>query len=253
MSNLVLVSREEKENYLMHYRTKDSKNGVRRYQTKDGKLTPEGYQHYKEMYGWGEKKLGKLARKADVNEQAKDAERYNKNTKKALGVAGALGSAAATSVGLTTASIEKHHSKANTHHNNAAYLRSTNPTGKYFDTIGPSNRQTPFTVVGDEPSNVGINIVNPFTQKILEQHHRDAVESLTKVRTAVGASLGAGAVGALGVAAYNKTREKIARNRMTEVGHNKAVAKYNKQYDKLAKQLADTPFADLLKEQHKKL
>ena len=33
-------------NYLMHYRTKGSKNGVRRYQNEDGSLTAEGREHY---------------------------------------------------------------------------------------------------------------------------------------------------------------------------------------------------------------
>lgn len=32
--------------YLEHYRTVGSKNGVRRYQNEDGSLTPEGYRHY---------------------------------------------------------------------------------------------------------------------------------------------------------------------------------------------------------------
>ena len=32
--------------YLAHYRTPGSKNGVRRYQNEDGSLTPEGYRHY---------------------------------------------------------------------------------------------------------------------------------------------------------------------------------------------------------------
>lgn len=33
-------------NYLMHYRTKGSKNGIRRYQNEDGSLTAEGRDHY---------------------------------------------------------------------------------------------------------------------------------------------------------------------------------------------------------------
>ena len=33
-------------NYLMHYRTKGSKNGVRRFQNEDGSLTAEGREHY---------------------------------------------------------------------------------------------------------------------------------------------------------------------------------------------------------------
>ena len=42
--------------YLMHHGVKGQKHGVRQWQNKDGSYTPEGYQHYKEMYGWGEKK-----------------------------------------------------------------------------------------------------------------------------------------------------------------------------------------------------
>lgn len=41
--------------YLMHYRTKGSRNGYRRYQDENGRLTEEGYRHYAEMYGWNKK------------------------------------------------------------------------------------------------------------------------------------------------------------------------------------------------------
>lgn len=63
---LTLISKEyEGSSYLMHYRTKGSKNGVRRWQHEDGSYTSEGYQHYAEMYGWGknkrtEKKMAKI-------------------------------------------------------------------------------------------------------------------------------------------------------------------------------------------------
>lgn len=39
-------SLDDGSEYLEHYRTKGSKNGVRRYQNEDGSLTPEGYRHY---------------------------------------------------------------------------------------------------------------------------------------------------------------------------------------------------------------
>ena len=52
------------EYYLMHWRTKGSKNGIRRYQDESGRLTPEGYQHYAEMYGWN-RRLGKISRLQD--------------------------------------------------------------------------------------------------------------------------------------------------------------------------------------------
>lgn len=44
--------------YLMHHGIKGQKHGIRRWQNEDGSYTPEGYQHYKEMYGWGERKKG---------------------------------------------------------------------------------------------------------------------------------------------------------------------------------------------------
>ena len=40
---------------LMHYRTKGSKNGVRLYQNPDGSLTPLGERRYRDMYGYGER------------------------------------------------------------------------------------------------------------------------------------------------------------------------------------------------------
>lgn len=56
------MKHSDDDNYLMHYRTKGSKNGERRFQREDGSLTPEGYQHYKEMYGWGDKKEATISK-----------------------------------------------------------------------------------------------------------------------------------------------------------------------------------------------
>lgn len=44
--SMILVSNEQSGHYLMHYRTKGSKNGVRLYQNEDGSLTPLGREHY---------------------------------------------------------------------------------------------------------------------------------------------------------------------------------------------------------------
>jgi hypothetical protein len=44
--SMLLVSNEQSGHYLMHYRTKGSKNGVRLYQNPDGSLTPLGREHY---------------------------------------------------------------------------------------------------------------------------------------------------------------------------------------------------------------
>lgn len=44
--SVVLIQKEDEHDFLMHSRTKGSKNGVRRYQYEDGSLTPEGREHY---------------------------------------------------------------------------------------------------------------------------------------------------------------------------------------------------------------
>lgn len=52
------------EDYLMHYRTPGSKNGVRRYQTESGEWTPLGLRERREREGWGDGESRKL-RKAE--------------------------------------------------------------------------------------------------------------------------------------------------------------------------------------------
>lgn len=77
---IVLCTQEQYEDYLMHYRRGGEKKGVRRWQNEDGSLTPEGYKHYAEMYGWGKKlkKAEKLQEKAD-----KAADKADKASRKA--------------------------------------------------------------------------------------------------------------------------------------------------------------------------
>ena len=64
---IILCAKEAADDYLMHWRIKGSKNGVRRWQYENGSLTPEGYKHYAEMYGWGNKlkKAERLQNRAD--------------------------------------------------------------------------------------------------------------------------------------------------------------------------------------------
>lgn len=51
------------EDYLMHFRTKGSKNGVRRYQREDGTWTELGLEERREREGWGDSKAERKARK----------------------------------------------------------------------------------------------------------------------------------------------------------------------------------------------
>lgn len=97
-----LVAKEVADQYyLMHYRTKGSKNGIRRWQNEDGSYTSAGYQHYKEMYGWGDpgvqrdiRKISKLGAKTDTTLQGLRSAEYNKKAKTNIKSAGTLGLAA---------------------------------------------------------------------------------------------------------------------------------------------------------------
>ena len=84
---VTLISREMAGDHsLMHYRVGGEKKGVRRYQYKNGSYTPEGYKHYKEMYGWGEKKEASEkksdGKKPSLVERVKEhiEEKHEKNT-----------------------------------------------------------------------------------------------------------------------------------------------------------------------------
>ena len=74
------------EDYLMHFRTKGSKNGVRRYQNPDGTWTPLGLKERKEREGWGdskkEQRLQKKLARAE-NRQARKAAREQRRAEKA--------------------------------------------------------------------------------------------------------------------------------------------------------------------------
>lgn len=77
-------------NYLMHWRTKGSKNGQRLYQNKDGSLTPLGREHYgvgaprvksalSKASKWAGKKADNLGKALEKRSAAKSAKKAAKN------------------------------------------------------------------------------------------------------------------------------------------------------------------------------
>lgn len=64
------------QDFLMHFRTKGSKNGVRRFQNEDGTWTPLGLRERKEREGWGDKEARREAkRQAKAERKAQRAAR----------------------------------------------------------------------------------------------------------------------------------------------------------------------------------
>ena len=76
------------EDYLMHFRTRGSKNGVRRYQTESGEWTELGLEERRKREGWGEggdsraeRKAEKRVRRAEQQLQRNEARRAKKEAK----------------------------------------------------------------------------------------------------------------------------------------------------------------------------
>ena len=82
MAELILCSVQDAENYLRHFRTKGSKNGIRRWQNEDGSLTPEGRIHY--GVGEGRKKRSDLATETenDTSKRQRKMERLGRKIEK---------------------------------------------------------------------------------------------------------------------------------------------------------------------------
>ena len=76
----ILRAEDQTDNSLMHYRTGGEKKGVRRWQNKDGSYTPEGRQHYADMYGWGKERKNQEP-KTDTEQKKKLAGTETNNDK----------------------------------------------------------------------------------------------------------------------------------------------------------------------------
>lgn len=203
---LVLCTREEAgERCLMHYRTPGSKNGERRYQNPDGSLTPEGYQHYKEMYGWGEQEQDGRSTpdSGGTSKGSYDDERQEAETRRQFDT--------------EMRKLEKLDTKSN--------VSKQRKEANKYDLIAKKNLEN----VVSRTASAGLMTMLAGT---------DFVKGLAM-------PLASG-----GMAAYSKIRSQMAKQRMTDVGHAKAVAKYNQQFDKMIDMFKDTPYADLLGQKH---
>ena len=213
MPNLVLCSKEDADDYLMHYRTKGSKNGIRRWQNEDGSLTPAGEEHYREMYGHAKRKLKKLKNETNVQLQEQVATEHEEKASvaRSRAKAAALG-AVGVATGGALGPIRNLHNQRTS---NFLERASTSGMDKLFES---------------------------------RAHILDEKINKTVRGTAIAAGgLAAGSAAALGYSAYHSAKAKAARFRMTEEGHRKAVEKYNSEYNKYVEQFKDTPYEVILK------
>lgn len=250
-------------NSLEHHGIKGQRWGVRRFQEEDGTLTAEGRKRYgvdeggnkkfDRLYKREMKRLKKLKDNTDIELQREKASKYDKRAKIGAKVALAGASVAAGTKGLN--SILKENAKLkndllesqwdrkfenlqedvwNAFRNDKDYNPKTGHSQKTWDYID---------MLRGEFDKEGGAIENQMAQNTSNFNKR------SNIRKAI--ATGAAVVGAAGAAtaAYSKIMSHVAKKRITDIGHKKAVKKYQEQYDRAMKTFGGTAYSNLLKKE----
>ena len=243
------------DDYLMHHGIKGQKWGQRRFQNPDGTLTAEGRKHYgvaeggsKEMsrdFNRDVRRLNKLQKRTDTELQARNAAKYSKRAKiaggTALGLAGAaVGSHFGTAAENAKASLDWK-STYNTYDDASSRILSTINSG--LNLPGGMDKASFDHLMGlyKRANNDASNALYQWS-KLKKQSSFGTAGVATRTKILAG-----GAAVASGYAAYSAIRSKIAKSRLTDVGHQKAVEKYQKQYSTMIEKYGNTPYSELLK------
>ena len=202
---------------LMHYGITGQKWGVRRFENEDGTLTEEGKKRYSKMFAKEMAKQKKLERNADLNAQKRLNAIQTNKAKTAAKVGTALAVGAATAGLGYNADIAK---KISDIHNKNKIRWLPGTWQSYGDFMG--------------------NYLSPRSAYRVTPLEIQAKAG--KIATIVG---GAAAV-AYGKAAYHAVRATVAKKRMTDIGHEKAVAQAKAHLDQMKEMFANTPYAELI-------
>lgn len=196
---LTLCSKADQPDHsLMHYRVGGEKKGRRRWQNKDGSYTPEGYQHYAEMYGWSKREKKQFQ---EADKQGQKAKAQGKTAAK-LGLA-SIGTGAGTVMGLQ------------------ALARGINERAVMAFVKASS-------VVSGMGSADDPQTWNNFLQNGMKKleasrllnsaHNMDvAADWLNVIGPAAVGALGLGAITVGGIAAYNKIRSSLIKKKLTSI------------------------------------
>lgn len=266
--------------HLAHHGIKGQKWGVRRYQNENGTLTAAGRKHYgmseggsrrmSKQYNREIKKLNKLRERSDINIQQQKAATYDKRAKTGLKIAGVgaaiAGAGAAAEYG--GASLRNRLVSNALRASRDSQWNAQELNGKQYmdDWIFWDNQRRSLngTELGDWNKIYDVRQKKGYeTFKKNEQAIRSAGEAerdiirnkadlASKVHKSAMAAGSAVALTGAGVAAYNKIQSRLAKKRLTDAGHQKAVEKYQKQYEKMMDQFKDTPYSELVKKQKNK-
>ena len=262
------------EDFLAHHGILGQKWGVRRFQNRDGSLTDAGKAARK--FDRGMRKLNRLEKKTNIELQRANIDKYNARAKKAAKIGGVATGLAA--VGLGEARLIKMY-------NSAKKSQAKSLIDSYSDQqdtlLREADRKTR-ELWSNDPQAYGPGHVwngkgySEGTWKKIDhiQKNLDTEwDSLDRAKGKVQADFNKGAnvrktiadidryigyagaaVAAVsyGTAVVSKVMAHNAKKRITDIGHQKAIEKYNKQCDKMIEMFKDTPYADLVRKKKMK-
>lgn len=203
---------------LSHYGVRGMRWGVRKaIKNKDNRALSK---HYKKA----QKKLEKLYRQANIDNQYYAMQKHNRRAKIGLGIgvagAGAVG-------GISLARYLKNQKLANT--KNTPVIGSTKQGARKKRILGDG--------YGVEAHGTGLN-----TGKVKEKVSNGPNNLLLKDKRLIPAAIGAAG---LATAAYQKGKALAARRRLTSKGHAKAVTKRDNFEREMREAFYGTPYEDL--------
>lgn len=270
MSQYVIVRDDE---YLQHWGIKGQKWGVRRYENEDGTLTEAGKKRYsvnsggnkkfEKKYNKEAKKLEKLGKYADLDEQNANVKKYGKiaNIATGIGTAGvgvAVGGARVVAPRIFDKLIRERYGKEQeaynfydkSYANDLKEIRNmeSNPEAHEWldipdDAYGGKTKRQYLIDYTKEQHRSAYN----KEMDTIKKDYSDKVQNVRTTRDIVRTASLATAAVAFGVAGYSKIQQSLAKKRVTQLGHAKAVMSYKAQVNKMMNTFGGTKYSDFLK------
>lgn len=249
--------------YLAHHGIKGQKWGIRRFQEEDGTLTAEGRKRYgvdeggnkklDRLYKRELKRLKKLKDNTDIDLQKANIAKYNKRAKTAAKVALASASVAAGTKGVNDILRE------NTKLKNDLLNRDWDDKFRQLqDNVSQAwkadKSYNPKTGYSKETWDFIDYLKGDFDKEgaaIDSKIHENTANFNKGARIRKAVITGAAAVAGVSAAtaAYNVFKSQVAKRRISDIGHEKAVKKYQEQYNRVMNTFGGTAYSDLLKKE----